>query len=181
MANSPDRFERFKLMVRLGRRTKCAIPIAVPIRGVYQWYDPASADGPESTLHGVTGFIRQRYASSVLFPPFPDMISRDAEKKAGESAAFGVKPFRVANQRHENFLRHVLGQRRIPAHVQSEPVNGRMFAPVEERKRVFVARQHPPKQAVVCDRYGPIHGDALDGPFCFSLHIPPGAPISSNN
>src|ERR1700719_1550092 len=135
-------------MVRLGRRTKCAIPIAVSIRGVYEWYDPASADGPESTLHCVTSFIRQRYASSVLFPPLPDVISSDPEKQASESAALGVKPFRVANQRHENFLRHVLGQRRIPAHVQSEPVNGRMFAPVEERECVFVASQHPPKQAV---------------------------------
>jgi hypothetical protein len=52
---------------------------------------------------------------------------------------------------------------------------------VKKRERFFVSRQHPPKQAVVGDRYGLIHCVALDGPFCFSLHIPPSTPISSNN
>jgi hypothetical protein len=55
-----------------------------------------------------------------------------------------------------------------------------MFALVKEREGSLVASQHPPKQTVVGDRYGPIHGGALDGPSRFSLHIPPNAPISSN-
>jgi hypothetical protein len=47
-----------------------------------------------------------------------------------------------------------------------------MLATVKKCERFFISRQHPPKQAVVGDRYGLVHGVALDGPFCFSLHIP---------
>jgi hypothetical protein len=107
------------------------------------------------------------------------MISRDAEKKPGQRAAFGIKSLRVANQCHKNFLRHVLSHRCIPAHVQGESVNRRVFTPVKKSECFFVARQHPPKQAVVGDRYGPIHCVALDGLFCFSLHIPFVLPNSS--
>jgi hypothetical protein len=67
------------------------------------------------------------------------VISGDAEKKAGNRAAFGVKSFRIANQCNENFLRHVLSYRYVPAHVQSKPVNRRMFALVKEREGSFIA------------------------------------------
>ena len=105
-------------------------------------------------------------------PAFSNVISRDAEKKPGQRAAFGIKSLRVANQCHKNFLRHVLSHRRIPAHVQGKSVNRRVLTPVKKGERFFVSRQHPPKQAVVGDRYGLVHGVALDGLFCFSLHIP---------
>jgi hypothetical protein len=107
------------------------------------------------------------------------MISRDAKKKPGQRATFGIKSLCVADQCHENFLRHVLSHRRIPAHVQGKSVNRWMLTAVKKRECFFVSRQHPPKQAVVGDRYGLVHGVALDGPFCFSLHIPSVVPNSS--
>jgi hypothetical protein len=54
-----------------------------------------------------------------------------------------------------------------------------VLTPVKKGERFFVSRQHPPKQAVVGDRYGLVHGVALDGLFCFSLHIPFVLPNSS--
>jgi hypothetical protein len=80
------------------------------------------------------------------------MIPGYPKEESAECPSLGIESLRVANQRHEDLLGHVLSYRRIAAHMQSKPVNRWMFAPVEKRKRFFVTGQHPPNQAVVGHR-----------------------------
>jgi hypothetical protein len=108
------------------------------------------------------------------------MIPRDAEQKSAQRPARRVKPLGVANQSHENLLRHILRYRRVPAHMQRKPVYRRMLTPVEQRKRSLVPGHHPPEQqALIYNFNAPIHRRRLDGPAQLSLHIRPEAQESS--
>ena len=71
----------------------------------------------ESTGPRLAALLRQRHAAAILVPAFSNVISRDAEKKPDQRAAFGIKSLRVANQCHKNFLRHVL------SHIAEHPIN----------------------------------------------------------
>ena len=109
----------------------------------------------------------------LLFPAATQVIPRDAEQERAKCPAFRIKPFGVANQRHENLLGYVLGDRRVPAHVQSEAVYRRMPSPVQKREGTLIPGHHPPEQQPVI--YGfdnPVHLRLLDGPAQLSLHIP---------
>ena len=109
------------------------------------------------------------------------MIPRDAEQKTAERPASRIESLGIANQCHENLLRHVFRYRRAPAHVQREPVYRRLLPPVQKRKRALVAGHHPPQQQPVIYGFNaPVHLTRLDGPPQLSLHIPPPVRKSSN-
>ena len=80
-----------------------------------------------------------------------------------------IEPFCVANQSHENFLGDVLGHGRVSAHMQGEPIDRRVPAPVEERESFLVAGNHPAHEAVICKFHGFCH-ILWTGPRVLSLH-----------
>jgi len=86
---------------------------------------------------------------AVLLPALAEMVSSHAEKEGGKSAAGGIEALGVANQSHENLLRHILCHSGIPAHVQCKPENCGMSAPVQERKGIFISGNHASEEAVI--------------------------------
>ena len=105
-----------------------------------------------------------------LFPTPTQVIPRDAEQETRQvSRVRRIKPFGIANQRHENLLRHVLGNRGVPAHVQSKAVYRRMLPPVQQREGSLIPGHHPPEQQPV------IHG--FDNPIHLRLIGRPGATL----
>src|SRR5829696_5679834 len=75
----------------------------------------------------------------------------------------------LAHQKEKHLLRHVLGNRRRPAHLQREPVDATVPASIQERERLLVSGHHRPQQFAICRFAFQVHAPHVNGRHGYSL------------
>ena len=99
----------------------------------------------------IFGAGREGYVRALAFKTLQNLVARDAEEKCAEGSFCGVELGGLSDERHENFLRCVLGQCAAAAHVQSEAEERALPAAEDGGESFLVARAEPAHQAVIAD------------------------------